>query len=195
MEDTNIKKRVRDYESDSVEAKRLREDLLEDFLDDSDSVPASHDLDSFMKSFEEEISATNSCSTSPRPAPESSAAPVVVDLTSDSGESNPDLTHLLEASDDELGLPPSEGFSGEAANDRESELVRVSSDSSGIGELWRFDDQGPSYDSFELNAGAGSNFDDSGYVAFDGLFEHSDVYFESSDYSDFSWRFETPPAE
>ncbi|PRQ40381.1 hypothetical protein RchiOBHm_Chr4g0435381 [Rosa chinensis] len=197
MEDTNMKKRGRDYESDSehdsVEVKRLRDDLL-DFLDDSDPVPATQDLDSFMKSFEEEIS--NSCSTSPRPAPDTAAATVpVVDLTSDSGESNPDLAHLLEASDDELGLPPSGGFSGEEANDRESELVRVSSDSSGIGELWRFDDQGPSYDSFEFNGGAGSHFDDSGYGAFDGLFEHSDVYFESSDYSDFSWRFETLPAE
>ncbi|XP_050374454.1 uncharacterized protein LOC126791987 [Argentina anserina] len=191
MEDMNInKKRVRDCESDSehgsVEVKRLRDDLL-DFLDDSDPVPASHDLDSFMKSFEEEISASNSCSTSPHPAPDASAAPVPV---SDSSESNPDLTHLLEASDDELGLPPSSGFYGEAATD----LVRVSSDSSGMEELWRFDEQGPSYDSFELSGVAGSNFDDSGYVAFDGLFEHSDVYYDSSDYSDFSWRFETLPA-
>ncbi|KAK9934763.1 hypothetical protein M0R45_021896 [Rubus argutus] len=201
MEDTNSKKRVRDYSDDSeyvsLEVKRLRDDLL-DFLDDADPVLATQDLDSFMKSFEEEISATNSCSTSPRTATDTAAAPVpVVDLTSDSGESNPDLTHLLEASDDELGLPPSGGFGGEVVNDGETELVRVSSDSSGIGELWGFDDHGPSYDSFELDSGASTNFNDSGagYVAFDGLFEHSDVYFHSSDYSDFSWRFETLPAE
>ena len=89
----NNKKRVRDdspdSESDSAEVKRLRENLL-DFLDDSDSVPTIQDLDSVMKSFEEEIS----------PVP-------VVDLTSESGESQPDLGYLLEASDDELGLPPS----------------------------------------------------------------------------------------
>jgi hypothetical protein len=38
------------------------------------------------------------CTSSPAP---------VVDLTSDSGESQPELGYLLEASDDELGLPPS----------------------------------------------------------------------------------------
>ncbi|KAM1801210.1 hypothetical protein ACFX11_032848 [Malus domestica] len=38
----------------------------------------------------------------------------VVDLTLESGGSNPDLGYLLEVSDDELGLPSSENFSDEA---------------------------------------------------------------------------------
>lgn len=61
------KKRVRDDsdepESDSPEVKRLRDDLLGN-LDDSDLCTTSQDLDSFMKSFEEEIS-----STPPTPPP------------------------------------------------------------------------------------------------------------------------------
>ena len=177
----NNKKRVRDdspdSESDSAEVKRLRENLL-DFLDDSDSVPTIQDLDSVMKSFEEEIS----------PVP-------VVDLTSESGESQPDLGYLLEASDDELGLLPSGNSSSEEVKkDVETELIRVSSDSSGIGEFWGFEDQIPSYDSFELGAGDGYN-NTSEYVEFNGLFEYSDVYFDSSDFSDPTWRHETLPAQ
>ncbi|PON95915.1 hypothetical protein TorRG33x02_081630 [Trema orientale] len=199
---SSFKKRVRDdsadSELDSVEVKRLREDLL-GFLDDSDPDPSTQDLDSVMKSLEEEISAA-SCSATPLPSPlQSELAPAtvtVVDLTSDSGESQPDLNlgYLLEASDDELGLPPSN--SSEEALKEETELVRVSSDSSGIGgEFWGFDDhQIPSYGSFEL--GTGDNFNDSNeYVAFDGLFGYSDVYFDSSDFSDLSWRSETMPAQ
>ncbi|CAB4265011.1 unnamed protein product [Prunus armeniaca] len=199
MEDhtSNSKKRIRDNsdgsEHDSAEVKRLREDLL-GFLDDSEPDAATQDLDSVMKSFEEEIGSTTSCPTSPRPSPATPSAPVpVVDLTSDSGESNPDLGYLLGASDDELGLPPSENFSEVLAEGRETELVRVSSDSSGIDEFWRFDDHPPSYDSFELGGHVHDSSTD--YVAFDGLFENSDVYFDSSDYTDFSWRFETLPAQ
>ncbi|XP_060972016.1 uncharacterized protein LOC133038049 [Cannabis sativa] len=77
----------------------------------------------WRKSLEEEISAP-SCSVTPTPAP-------VVDLASESGESQPDLGYLLEASDDEFGLPPSN--SGEdVLKEEETELVRVESGSSGI---------------------------------------------------------------
>lgn len=195
MDSQSLKKRVRDdSELDSVEVKKLREDLL-GFLDDSDPDPSTQDLDSVMRSLEEEISAA-SCSITPMPSPppaELAPTPVpVVDLTSDSGESQPDLGYLLEASDDELGLPPTN--SSEEALKEETELVRVSFDSSGIGEFWGFDDHIPSYGSLEL--GTGDNFNDSNdYVAFDGLFGYSDVYFDSSDYSDLSWRSETMPAQ
>ncbi|KAM0961366.1 hypothetical protein ACFX15_020207 [Malus domestica] len=206
MEDytSNNKKRVRDNSDDSAEVKRLREDLL-GFLDDSDADPTAQDLDSVMKSFEEEIAAaTNSCRSSPRPASDTEqasetdpASVPVVDLTSESGESNPDLGYLLEASDDELGLPPSENFSDEAAKGGENELVRVSSDLSGADDLWRFDDPVPSYDSLFLGSQDKINFHDSGseYDAFDGLFGNNDVYFDSADYGEFSWRFETLPAQ
>ena len=194
----SLKKRVRDEsadsELDSVEVKRLRDDLL-GFLDDSDPDPSTQDLDSVMKSLEEEISAA-SCSVTPMPSPPgaelATARVTVVDLTSDSGESPPDLGYLLGASDDELGLPPSN--SSEEALKEETELVRVSSESSGIGEFWGFDDQIPSYGTFEL--GSGDKFNENNdYVAFDGLFGYSDVYFESSDFSDPSWRSETLPAQ
>lgn len=185
---TNIKKRVRDdtaeSELDSPEVKRLRDDLLSGFLDESDPDPATQDLDSVMKSFQEEISALSN-------------SPVeVVDLTSsDSGESQPNLGYLLEASDDELGLPPSSTVScEEAKNEEVTELVRVSSGSSGIGELWAFEDHITNYDSFELGITGINNIGE--YVGFDdGLFEYSNVYFDSSEYSDFSWRHETLPAE
>jgi hypothetical protein len=75
--------------------KRLREDLL-GFLDDTEADLKFQDLDSVMKSFDEEISLA--CTYS---------SVSVVDLTSDSGESQPELGYLLEASDDKLGLPPS----------------------------------------------------------------------------------------
>ncbi|KAE8038457.1 hypothetical protein FH972_010965 [Carpinus fangiana] len=74
-----------------------------------------------MKSFKEEIS--QACTYS---------SVLVVDLMSDSDESQPELEYLLEASDDELGLPPSGNSLGK--------LGRDSSYSSGIGELWGFED-------------------------------------------------------
>ncbi|XP_021908833.1 uncharacterized protein LOC110822903 [Carica papaya] len=187
-ESVNNKKRVRDDlgepDLDSPEVKRLRDDLL-DILDDSDHDPATQDLDSVMKSLEEEISAS------------SSSPPPVVDQTSDSGESQPELGYLLEASDDELGLPPSSVATStseveQSQDETAAELERLASNSSAIGEFWGFDDQIPSYDSF----GLGINDDYSGdYVAFGGLFEYSDSCFDSSDVQVFSWREETQPAE
>ncbi|KAM1304098.1 hypothetical protein ACFX2F_021819 [Malus domestica] len=127
MEDhtSKNKKRVRDNSDDSAEVKRLREDLL-GFSRQLGR--RSHDSRPRLRheSFEEKIAAaTNSCQSSPRPASDTEqesetdpASVPMVDLTSESGESNPDLRYLLEASDDELGLPPSENFSDETAKRR-----------------------------------------------------------------------------
>uniref|UniRef100_A0A6N2N1I0 Uncharacterized protein n=1 Tax=Salix viminalis TaxID=40686 RepID=A0A6N2N1I0_SALVM len=175
----NNKKRVRDdfleLELDLPEVKKIREDLL-GTLDESDPDSLTQDLDSVMKSFEQEISA---CTSSPAP---------VVDLTSESAESRPDLGYLFEASDDELGLPPTiNSSSEEVKGEEETELVQIdSTESSGIGgELWGFEDQIPTYDSFGLGVGD-SNYN-SGYVAFDdGLFEYSNVCFGSSEFLDLS---------
>ncbi|TKY69364.1 hypothetical protein E2542_SST05637 [Spatholobus suberectus] len=174
-----VTKRVRDDSDElaleSSEAKRLRDDLLE-FLDDADPTPPSQDLDSVMRSLQEEI-----------------AAPFV-DPTSASGESQPQIGFLLEASDDELGLPPTGSSLDPEEKNEEAELVRVASDSSGIGELWGFENQIPSYDSFELGTGeyyiTNNNNDNnnnntisdnySEYVAFDGIFDNSDVYYDDS---------------
>lgn len=174
MEDPISKKRVRDDSDESrlesLEVKRLRDDLLE-FLDDTDPGLSAQDLDSVMKSLQEEISATSS------PAP-------LADLPSDSGESQPQIGYLLEASDDELGLPPpGDSVNTEGNSELQTELVPVSSDSSGIAEFWEFEDQIPSYDSFELGTGVGYNNNSTEYVAFDGLFDHSDVYYDSADFS------------
>ncbi|XP_057427775.1 uncharacterized protein LOC130721061 [Lotus japonicus] len=178
MADLTFKKRVRadsdELDLESSEAKRLREDLLEFFDDTDPTTPSTQDLDSVIRSLQEEISAS------------SSPAPLRV-TTSDSGQ----IGYLLGASDDELGLPPTEDLSSVVV--QEAEMFRVPPESaSGIGELWGFEDQMPSYDSFGLGNGFGyeSNTD---YVAFDGLFDHSDVYYDSNEFSD-SWRQETMPA-
>lgn len=186
MEEVACKKRVRDdsdeLEIDLPEVKRLRENLLDD-LDELELCTAGQDLDSFMKSFEEEITA------SPNPAAG------VADLTSESGESQPDLGYLLEASDDELGLPPATASPPVEAEDAEKpELIRVSSDSAELsGDLWGLDDHIGSYDSFEFGIVDSENYNINGgeYAALDGLFDHSDLTFGSGDYL---WRPETLPA-
>ncbi|KAK1389972.1 Calmodulin-regulated spectrin-associated protein [Heracleum sosnowskyi] len=146
-----------------TESKRLGEDFLDD-LDDSDICTTSPDLDLFMKSFEQEISG--------------SIPPTVkiIDLETDSGESRPDLGYLLEASDDELGIPPTE-------KPIDTELFRVTTEST---ELWRFDEQTSfGYDSFDLGFNDEiyeHNSNSTEFVALDSLFDYTD------------WQSETLPA-
>ncbi|KAH7832803.1 hypothetical protein Vadar_000116 [Vaccinium darrowii] len=158
-------KRVRDdsdeSEFDSPEVKRVRDDLLGN-LDDSDLCATGPDLDSFMKSFYEEIS------------------PPTVNLTSHPGESPAGFGFLLEASDDELGLPPANTTPAtEQERKKEDELERVSSNSSGeLSELWRFDDQIPSYDSFDFGLAVNDDGNENGeFGALDGVFDYSDLGF------------------
>lgn len=179
MED---KKRCRDESEEaeleiySPEVKRLRENLL-DGLDDDAEFGSTHDLDSFMKSFEEEITAS--------PSAAADCGVDAVQLVSDSGDSRSDLGYLFEASDDELGLPPT-------ASEAAAELARVQSESSELGsEFW----EAPGYDSFEFGFGGtvtnygGGNGE---YAALDGLFDHSDMGLGSGD---LGWRPETLPAQ
>ncbi|KAL2233418.1 uncharacterized protein LOC105156392 [Sesamum indicum] len=191
MEDLKVKKRGRDEtegpesEIDSPEVKRLRENLLDSLDDDSEFCTTTQDLDSFMKSFEEEITA------SPSSAADGNAAQAVETVLV-SGESRPDLGYLLEASDDELGLPPTASSPGGAENELRAELVRVESDSSDLGsEFWEI----PSYDPFGFGCGETEPDYSSGtgeYVALDGLFDYSDMGFGSGD---IPWRPETLPAQ
>ncbi|KAL3830951.1 hypothetical protein ACJIZ3_019753 [Penstemon smallii] len=175
------KKRLRDESEsdiDSPEVKRLKENLLDSFDDDSEFCTINQDLDSFMKSFEEEITASPS-------AAGGGAAAEVVDLTSETGESQPELGYLLEASDDELGLPPTTTSSPVGLR---TELDRVEFDTLG-GEFW----ENPSYDPFGFGFGETDNYGDgNGDVAFDGLFDYSDMGFGSNE---FLWRPETTPAQ
>lgn len=182
--DSAEKKRVRDELSDeavldSPEVKRLRDDLF-DVLDDSDPEPVSQDLDSVMKSFQDELSSVTT----------------TTGQGSSAGETQPDLGYLLEASDDELGLPPPPSISPvpvakeEETTETLTDLVRASSDSSGIDEIWGFEDHVTNYGDLDFGSGVGDGGD---YVAVEGLFEFSDDCFDSGDL--FSWRSESLPAE
>ncbi|KAL4574542.1 hypothetical protein LXL04_021375 [Taraxacum kok-saghyz] len=161
MESLSCKKRVRSdpdgSELDSVEVKRV----LLDILDDSDVCTVSHDLDSFMKSFQDEIS----------PVPES-----VAEVNS---ESRPELGFLFEASDDELGLPPTDTETTVTG----SEKTNVLAESVELSELWGIDDQISNYGSYEYELGYGDvnisnyNMSNGEYVALDGLFDHTDLVF------------------
>lgn len=182
--DSAEKKRVRDESDDAVldspEVKRLRDDLF-DVLDNSDPEPVSQDLDLVMKSFEDELSAFSTVTTTAQGS---------------TGETQPDLGYLLEASDDELGLPPPPPVSPTPVAKKEettealTDLVRVSSDSSGIDELWGLEDHISNYGSLDFGPGVG---DGGEFVAVEGLFEFSDDCFDSGDL--FSWRSESLPAE
>ncbi|CAN1121885.1 hypothetical protein LINPERHAP2_LOCUS1049 [Linum perenne] len=109
-------------------------------------------------------------------------------MTSESGDSQAELDFLREGTDDELGLPPSSSGQEDKTVEAEADLVRVdSAESAGlVGDLWGFQDEFPSYDSFDL-----------GEVVYDeGLLDYSNVCFDSAEYSDYSWRLETSaPAE
>ncbi|KAL0692665.1 hypothetical protein Bca4012_059845 [Brassica carinata] len=150
--DSVVKKRVRheldELVLDSPDVKRLRDDLF----DDSGHDPAVQDLDSLMKSFEDEVSTTTE---------------------QGSGETLPDLGYLFEASDDELGLPPPppppSALLPPSSEEREktvTELVRASSDSSEVDVLCGFEEHVTGFGGFDLD---------------EGLFEYSDVCLDSGD--------------
>ncbi|KAK4430203.1 hypothetical protein Salat_1321000 [Sesamum alatum] len=177
------KKRVRDEgekpesDIDSPEVKRLRENLLDSLDDDAEFCTSTQDLDSFIKSFQEEIAASPSA-----------AAGGSTDVAEDGGESRPELGYLLEASDDELGLPPPTSSSSGVKNELRTELDRFDSDSSEfVREFWEF----PGYESFGYGFGAADS-SNSEYVALDGLFDYTDLGVGSGD---LAWRPETLPAQ
>lgn len=161
---------------DSPAVKRLREDLLDGIDDDSDLSTSTQDLDSFMKSFEEEITASPASGLIAGAGNDG-----IIDLATHPGDSQQDLGYLLEASDDELGIPP-------PVNELSTALVTVESDSSELrDEFWEV----PGYDNFGFGFGEVENSIGE-YVALDGLFDYSDMGFGSGDVS---WRPETLPAQ
>ncbi|KAK9114902.1 hypothetical protein Syun_021699 [Stephania yunnanensis] len=191
-----VRKRVRsdsaddDSETDSLAAKRIRYDLLEILEDNDTSTTTAQDLDSVMRSFESEITGT------PPPVDLTAA---VVDLTSD--ESQPDLGYLLEASDDELGIPPpssasSSGEEEEIVRNEETEINGLDyvnlANGFGDRQIWNFEDE--ISNCYEFGMGGDGSVSD--FVAVDGLFDYSDVVLcGQSDFSDLSWQQpETLPA-
>ncbi|XP_020593579.1 uncharacterized protein LOC110033810 [Phalaenopsis equestris] len=114
-------KRSRGNAEESPEAKRLHADLIFGILEDDDigageRDPASQELEIVMKSLEEEIG---------RPAAMGTAGEV--------GEAREmEIGYLLEASDDELGLPPA----GQSSPEEEAETAE------GFGRIWGFEEDG-----------------------------------------------------
>ncbi|XP_022725300.1 uncharacterized protein LOC111281841 [Durio zibethinus] len=159
------------------EVNRIEVDLLsilDDFYPVIGSDSAIQGLDSVMKSFEEEILV-------PTQAP-------VPGTTSDSGECRPELGFLLEASDDELGLPPSFwSVEGEQKFGTVDVVEGAGSGAVGFVEMMGDELPIPSCESFEFRFGGDSdaniNYSDSGdFVAFGGLFE------PAADISERTWR-------
>lgn len=170
-----------DSRLESPEVQRIQDDLLhildEDTVTERDPDPEIQGLESVIRSFEEEILVA---------APE--LAPAVLDQTYDSGESQLELGYLLEASDDELGLPPT------ISPEEETKIEAVDFDTSSLGAagltgFLGFENEIPNYDSFEFGVGFDpySNTDDTSgeLVALGGLFDYSDRSFEPAENSEF----------
>ncbi|CAA6665395.1 unnamed protein product [Spirodela intermedia] len=119
----------------------------------------------------------------------------------------PDLSYLLEASDDELGLPPtivptSSSDEGEAT--AEGDLGEEVKPEAALfaPQIWGFDDEIPCYCD-PLDLGLGQEDDENaaaaaaagGALLDGGLFDYADVGpFGPSDFLDYSWRPESLPA-
>jgi hypothetical protein len=154
-------KRVRDEPVvDSSECNRveysdvnkIRDDIL-DILEESDDVSEILDLDSVIKSFEDEI-----VPPSPVPVPK--------------GSDN--LGYLLEASDDELGLPPAISPTDEKPKDQSTDLGNYyPSHAFEFGENAGFENELPSYGLFEFGFGEEIEGNED-FVTVGGLFDYSD---------------------
>ncbi|KAH1080519.1 hypothetical protein J1N35_020280 [Gossypium stocksii] len=169
-----------DGEDNLPETRRIPEELL-NILDDSDPVsgpdPAIQGLDSVIRSFEEEIL-----------IPEQVALPETI---LDSGEARPELGFLFEASDDELGLPPS--LPSVEVEQRFETAFEVDegggSGGVGFGEMMGNEFLIPIYEPFEFGTGVDSDTNNNihsnntgDFVALGGLFE------PAADISELAWR-------
>ncbi|KAG8046202.1 hypothetical protein GUJ93_ZPchr0008g12271 [Zizania palustris] len=134
--------------SPEADAKRLRPEDLLDVLELDDDNDAVGDLASVMRSFEEEIAAGD--------AGDAAVA------------TQPELGFLLEASDDELGLPPATASSSDEAGAVDPDEALVFG-----GQIWEFEDElGGGYVGYGVTspdaAAAATEWDDGGFDA--GLF-------------------------
>lgn len=184
------KKRVRHEfaanSSDSPESKIPRVDSTESYLhsdvqlqhdifnmlDDADNVPdrdTVQGLDSVIKSFEDEIK-----------APTLDLDPNDPTQVPDSGELQTKLGYLLEASDDELGLPPTEAAVEEEPGRVDPALLELAGFNG-------FEDYVPGFDAFGFGSGFAAESDGGagGFVTVDGLFDYADSA------ADVLWRSES----
>jgi hypothetical protein len=160
----------------SPETKLVVQDDILDILDDADTDPSIQGLDSVIKSFEEEIL-------------------VLPTSAIGSGESRNELGYLLEASDDELGLPPSFS-SGDDAKNTSPFVDLTTGDGSGSfvgleGVMLEYEDEIPSYDSFEIVGDSARKSNNDVLTLGDELFDYSGDTFDPAGYSDSSWRQES----
>ena len=106
---------------EAADAKRLRPQDLLDMLDDDTDAAAAGDLASVMRSLEEEIASFDEAVEAPT-------------------QQQPELGFLLEASDDELGLPPA-GASA-SSSDEAGGLAGAPPESAlDGGQIWGFEDE------------------------------------------------------
>lgn len=184
-------KRRRDEAEEAPDAKKIRAadlillDILEDAAD-----PADGDLASVMRSFEEEIASFSS-----PPAGQQRVEDGGVSMSVEDRQGS-DLGYLLEASDDELGLPPTVPSSSEegegAEGDNLGEVGNQGTD--GLGQIWGLEDEIPScYDALEFGV-FGQDGGPGDVVVFDGgLFDYTDAA-ALAELAEFSWHPESLPA-
>ncbi|KAG6528065.1 uncharacterized protein LOC122039739 [Zingiber officinale] len=125
----DLKRRRAEEEMPSPGTKRLREDLLFDDDDEGeDTVAGEQDIASVMKSLEEEIS-----------LPEKGKG-------GEAGE-QPDLGFLLEASDDELGLPPPPAASSSSEEAAAAPAAEAEAEAEAVwfGQMWELADDFDEY--------------------------------------------------
>ncbi|KAI4374493.1 hypothetical protein MLD38_012480 [Melastoma candidum] len=172
------RKRRRVVDPDEAANEFLEDDflgILDDPDDGSDGDPPIQGLDSVIRSFEEEIV-----------VPLQDTSPVVSDGTP--GGASDELGYLLEASDDELGLPPSFVNSADESSSHEvSELPDISSSKAFE---TPFDGEMPNYDNFDLGPEIHTDMGNEEFLMLGGLFDLADVW----DVPEVMWRPESLPA-
>lgn len=163
---------------------QIREELL-GILSDSDEFTdgdsAIQDLDLVIKSLQDELNQPPEMDQDElNPLPETEVSPT----------SQPDLGYLLEASDDELGLPPvtaspaamAEEAQNTVSGAGEVEVPVIPSENVNFGKMFEFEDEFPSY---EFGGIVEEEFPSSDFVL-DGLFSYSEP--EPSDQSELAWQ-------
>jgi hypothetical protein len=167
-------------EPDSYEVNNEIKDEILNILDETENVTEPETvnttvqgLESFMKSFEDEIFA---------PGQESDPNHVT-----ESNEFNPNLDYLLEASDDELGLPPTVVQNEEKEKEipEINDSGRVGPDGVDLSGFFWFEEDIRNNEAFGFGGyDAVADENGGGYVTIDGLFDYSEP-------ADILWRSET----
>ncbi|XP_004512861.1 uncharacterized protein [Cicer arietinum] len=171
--DSNDSKLV-PHQPDSSGVNEMNDEIL-NILDETDNVTERETsttvqgLDSVIKSFEDEILASG-LGSDPNHVPES-------------GEFNPNLGYLLEASDDELGLPPTVVTNEEFEKAEKEEWGRVGPDGIDLSGFFWFEEEIRNNEAFGF-VGYDGNDNEGGYVTIDGLFDYAEP-------DDMLWRSES----